>query len=163
MVMHQSLNQTTARTMHQTVHRMESKVGGSLQREEYSQWHPPPLPNPEQSGISLRKGAQMMKTVPPAKPAHRFQGIITHEIATPREGNLRLGVSDNRTQNGCWIPSLIQNLHRIQSQHIKVQIFLVGQASLIQNLHCIHSQMIKVQIFLVGHVAKNLGGLPALE
>ena len=40
MVMHQSLNQPTARTMHQTVHPMESKVGGSLEREDCWQYHP---------------------------------------------------------------------------------------------------------------------------
>ena len=66
-----------------------------------------------------------MKTVPPAKPAHRCLRIITLEIPTPGEGNLRLGVNDNHTRNGCWIPSLIQNLHRIHSQRIEVQIFLV--------------------------------------
>ena len=99
----------------------------------------PPLPNFEQNLISVPKRTQTMKTVPPAKPAHGCQRIITLEILTPREGNLRLGVSDNHTQNGCWIPSLIQNLHRFHCQHIKVQIFLVDL------------------------VAKNLGGLRVLE
>ena len=80
-----------------------------------------------------------MKTVPPAKQAHMCQRAITLEIATPREGNLRLGVIDNHTHNGSCKPSLIHNLHLIHSQHIKVQILLVG------------------------HVAKNLGGLRALE
>ena len=48
MVMHQSLNQPTAHTMHQTVHPMESKVRGSLEREDCWQCHPPPLPTLEQ-------------------------------------------------------------------------------------------------------------------
>ena len=47
MVMHQSLNQPTACTTHQTVHPMEFKVGGSLEREDCWQRHPPPLPNLE--------------------------------------------------------------------------------------------------------------------
>ena len=80
-----------------------------------------------------------MKMVPPAKPAHTCRKVIALEIATPREGNLCLGVSDNHTNHGSCKPSLIQNLHLIHGQHIKVQILLVGQ------------------------VAKNLGGLRALE
>ena len=52
---------------------------------------------------------------------------------------LRLGVSDNLTHDGSCKPSLIQNLYLIHSQYINVPILLVGQ------------------------VAKNLGGLRALE
>ena len=74
-----------------------------------------------------------MKTVSVAKPGHMCQRVMTLEIATPREGNLRIGVSHNHTHNGSCKPSLIQNLHFIHSQHIKVQILQVG------------------------HVAKNLG------
>ena len=80
-----------------------------------------------------------MKTVPPAKPTHRLQRIITLEIPTPGEGNLRHCVGNNDTRNGCGNPCLIQHLHRIQMQNIKDQIFLVNQ------------------------VAKNLGGLQDLE
>ena len=80
-----------------------------------------------------------MKTVPPAKPAHMCQRVFTLEIATPREGNLRLGVSYDHTHNGSCNPFLIQNLHLI------------------------HYEFIKVQILEVGQVTKKLGGLRALE
>ena len=41
------------------------------------------LPNLEQNLISLPKRTQTMKMVPPAKPAHVCQRVITLEIATP--------------------------------------------------------------------------------
>ena len=49
-----------------------------------------------------------MKTVLPAKPAHRCQSIIILEIVTPREGNLRLGVSDNQHATGVGCPPLFK-------------------------------------------------------
>ena len=53
MVMHESSNQPTAHTMHQTVHPMESKVGWSLERKDWLQWHPSPLPIAQQNHVPL--------------------------------------------------------------------------------------------------------------